>query len=139
MKKSRSEKMENKHIIILIITIIIAAGIIGMGCYFAIAHNNTVSNDTEINATNTTNTTENTSIQSDKEVQNANQKSSSNTKTVAKDSSSSNSGEYDEDIDLSEKAGYDLHVNVHHNGDGSKSWTDAEGSHNAPDDKELVF
>lgn len=53
-----------------------------------------------------------------------------------------NNNEYDEwteDVDLSDKAGYDCHVYIHHNGDGTKSWHDDGGYHTAPEDEELIF
>lgn len=60
--------------------------------------------------------------------------------SVEKDDVNSGGGdEWTEDVDLSDKAGYDCHVYVHHNGDGSKSWHDCDGYHTVSEDEELIF
>lgn len=62
--------------------------------------------------------------------------------TVAQHSAAANAAKaksWTEDVDLSDKAGYDCHVYIHHNGDGTKSWRDSMGYHTAPESQELVF
>ena len=57
-------------------------------------------------------------------------------------SSSSNSGsdEWVEDLDLSEKAGEDAHVYIHHKSDGTKYYIGEDGKKvSAPEDEEWVF
>ena len=57
-------------------------------------------------------------------------------------SSSNNNGvtEWVEDLDLSDKAGYDCHVYIHHRSDGTKYYIDEEGKkHSAPESQEWVF
>ena len=57
-------------------------------------------------------------------------------------SSSTNKGtsEWVEDLDLSDKAGYDCHVYIHHKSDGTKYYIDDEGKkHSAPESQEWVF
>lgn len=61
----------------------------------------------------------------------------------SKSSSASGSGgvtEWVEDLDLSDKAGYDCHVYIHHRSDGTKYYVDDEGKkHSAPESQEWVF
>ena len=57
-------------------------------------------------------------------------------------SSRSNSGsdEWVEDVDLSDKAGEDAHVYIHHKSDGTKYYIDEDGKKvSAPEDEEWVF
>ena len=56
--------------------------------------------------------------------------------------SSSNKGtsEWVEELDLSDKAGYDCHVYIHHKSDGTKYYIDDEGKkHSASESQEWVF
>ena len=56
------------------------------------------------------------------------------------DSGSSGVTEWVEDLDLSDKAGYDCHVYIHHRSDGTKYYYDDEGTkHSAPESQEWVF
>ena len=62
----------------------------------------------------------------------------------ASDSKTGSSGkrvtEWVEDLDLSDKAGYDCHVYIHHRSDGTKYYIDDEGKkHSAPESQEWVF
>ena len=62
----------------------------------------------------------------------------------ASDSKSGSSGkrvtEWVEDLDLSDKAGYDCHVYIHHRSDGTKYYIDEDGKkHSAPESQEWVF
>lgn len=55
-------------------------------------------------------------------------------------SSSSGSDEWVEDLDLSDKAGTDAHVYIHHKSDGTKYYIDEEGvKHTGSEDEEWVF
>ena len=55
-------------------------------------------------------------------------------------SSSKGTTEWVEDLDLSDKAGYDCHVYIHHRSDGTKYYIDDEGTkHSAPESQEWVF
>ena len=48
--------------------------------------------------------------------------------------------EWVEDLDLSDKAGYDCHVYIHHRSDGTKYYIDEDGKkHSAPESQEWVF
>ena len=54
--------------------------------------------------------------------------------------SSSGSDEWVEDLDLSDKAGEDAHVYIHHKSDGTKYYYDENGKKvSAPEDEEWVF
>ena len=54
--------------------------------------------------------------------------------------SSSGSHEWVEDLDLSDKAGEDAHVYIHHKSDGTKYYYDENGKKvSAPEDEEWVF
>ena len=62
----------------------------------------------------------------------------------ASDSKTGSSGkrvtEWVEDLDLSDKAGYDCHVYIHHRSDGTKYYIDEDGKkHSAPESQEWVF
>ena len=62
----------------------------------------------------------------------------------ASDTQSGSSGkrvtEWVEDLDLSDKAGYDCHVYIHHRSDGTKYYIDEDGKkHSAPESQEWVF
>ena len=103
--------MENKQLIIIVLAIILAGCIIAGGILLA-SNNNTQ----QENITN--NTT----------VANATSESSSEVYVV-----------WVEDLDLSDKAGYDCHVIITHYSDGTKSWNDAYGYHRVPEEQELVF
>ena len=55
-------------------------------------------------------------------------------------SSSSSSDEWVEDVDLSDKAGSDTHVYIHHKSDGTKYYLDEDGKkHTGSEDEEWVF
>ena len=55
-------------------------------------------------------------------------------------SSSKKVTEWVEDLDLSDKAGYDCHVYIHHRSDGTKYYIDEDGKkHSAPESQEWVF
>lgn len=55
-------------------------------------------------------------------------------------SSSRGSDEWVEDLDLTEKAGSDMHVYIHHKSDGTKYYIDDEGKkHSGSEDEEWVF
>jgi hypothetical protein len=45
-----------------------------------------------------------------------------------------------EDLDLSDKAGYDAHVYIHHKSDGTKYYIDEDGNkHTGSENEEWVF
>lgn len=55
-------------------------------------------------------------------------------------SSSKGTSEWVEDLDLSDKAGYECHVYIHHRSDGTKYYIDSEGKkHSAPESQVWVF
>lgn len=67
---------------------------------------------------------------------------SASTSSSSSSSSKSNSGsdEWVEDLDLSDKAGEDTHVYIHHKSDGTKYYIDEDGKKvSAPEDEEWVF
>ena len=60
--------------------------------------------------------------------------------SASSSSSSKGTSEWVEDLDLSDKAGYDCHVYIHHRSDGTKYYIDSEGKkHSAPESQEWVF
>ena len=68
------------------------------------------------------------------------QHSASTSSSSSSSSSGSGSDEWVEDLDLSDKAGYDAHVYIHHKSDGTKYYIDDDGKKvSAPEDQEWVF
>jgi hypothetical protein len=66
--------------------------------------------------------------------------SSSASSSSSSSSSGSGSDEWVEDLDLSDKAGYDAHVYIHHKSDGTKYYIDEDGNkHTGSENEEWVF
>ena len=60
--------------------------------------------------------------------------------SASSSSSSSGSDEWVEDLDLSDKAGRDAHVYIHHKSDGTKYYIDEDGNkHTGSENEEWVF
>jgi hypothetical protein len=66
--------------------------------------------------------------------------SSNSASSSSSSSSGSGSDEWVEDLDLSDKAGYDAHVYIHHKSDGTKYYIDEDGNkHTGSENEEWVF
>lgn len=88
--------MENKYLILIVTTIIVAVAIVGTGCYFVLSNNNTNNtSNTTINARNNTHTITNNTSENNKQIQKSSSKNNSanNVKTNTKKSSSISSSD----------------------------------------------